>query len=103
MLPALDGWRRLSLSGLLVACLLMTDLDCSLSLYRTRQFIDAHGMEEAGVDGGGIFKEFLEAVRAVVALCGGGAGAAVVDGRAALGFCSKLQPAVLARLLYLFE
>ncbi|KAI3426511.1 hypothetical protein D9Q98_008876 [Chlorella vulgaris] len=26
------------------------------------QFIDAHGMEEAGVDGGGLFKEFLEMV-----------------------------------------
>ncbi|KAL4436604.1 hypothetical protein ABPG75_003743 [Micractinium tetrahymenae] len=26
------------------------------------QFIDAHGLEEAGVDGGGIFKEFLEDV-----------------------------------------
>ncbi|KAL4444560.1 hypothetical protein ABPG77_002377 [Micractinium sp. CCAP 211/92] len=26
------------------------------------QFIDAHGLEEAGVDGGGIFKEFLESV-----------------------------------------
>ncbi len=26
------------------------------------QFISEHGLEEAGVDGGGIFKEFLEAV-----------------------------------------
>ncbi|EFN56484.1 hypothetical protein CHLNCDRAFT_57693 [Chlorella variabilis] len=26
------------------------------------QFIDAHGLEEAGVDGGGIFKEFIETV-----------------------------------------
>ena len=26
------------------------------------QFIDVHGLEEAGVDGGGIFKEFLELV-----------------------------------------
>ncbi|PSC67747.1 E3 ubiquitin-ligase UPL6 [Micractinium conductrix] len=26
------------------------------------QFIDAHGLEEAGVDGGGLFKEFVEAV-----------------------------------------
>ncbi|PRW45057.1 E3 ubiquitin- ligase UPL6 [Chlorella sorokiniana] len=26
------------------------------------QFIDAHGLEEAGVDGGGIFKEFVETV-----------------------------------------
>ena len=27
------------------------------------QFVDAHGLEEAGVDGGGIFKEFIETVR----------------------------------------
>lgn len=26
------------------------------------QFISEHGLEEAGVDGGGIFKEFLEEV-----------------------------------------
>ncbi len=26
------------------------------------QFIDAHGLEEAGVDGGGIFKAFIEVV-----------------------------------------
>jgi hypothetical protein len=26
------------------------------------QFVDAHGLEEAGVDGGGIFKEFIETV-----------------------------------------
>lgn len=30
------------------------------------QFIDAHGMEEAGVDGGGLFKEFLEMVGGLV-------------------------------------
>ena len=26
------------------------------------QFIDSHGLEEAGVDGGGIFKEFVDMV-----------------------------------------
>jgi len=30
------------------------------------QFIDAHGLEEAGVDGGGIFKEFVETVRCLL-------------------------------------
>jgi hypothetical protein len=24
------------------------------------QFVDEHGMEEAGIDGGGLFKDFME-------------------------------------------
>ena len=48
------------------------------------QFIDALGLEEAGVDGGGIFKEFVEAVRrwrwAPACLAGGGLGAWCLHG-----------------------
>ena len=34
--------------------------DTRLSARCRVQFIDEHGLEEAGVDGGGLFKEFLE-------------------------------------------
>ena len=70
------------------------------------QFIDAHGLEEAGVDGGGIFKEFIETVcvcmyaRVCICCCG----CSVQQRSRSLGWgCSvdtwlALHPAITAML-----
>lgn len=82
-LPCLAA-RQLVCNYLSAGSQLPTLPTCPATAPSPWQFIDAHGLEEAGVDGGGIFKEFVEAVRdfgwwwMVVVIGGGGVGLAAV-------------------------